>query len=418
MGKTLRDGFTTGTATAAATKAAVRLLAGGTLLPVEDVALPPFALEGNRPVYALADERRRLVVPVEAGGLPAVGCAWSSVIKDGGDDPDATHKARIIVYVSRSPFLPDAGAVFAGATAGVPLPQAVSGPVDLPGGDFRLYGGQGVGVVTLPGLPVAVGEPACNPEPRKQIAFAALEALEECGGSGPLHILVVVPDGEERSRRTMNARLGILGGISILGTRGTVKAYSHDAWKATIAQGLDVAAALGISRILYSTGRRSERLVFALYPDSPPQAGVQVADYAGFAVAEAAKRPVRHLVWACFPGKLLKLAQGLDWTHARSADADIALLARYWTEAGGSAEQAERIAAMPTAAGAFELMAAEPARHDAVLFRLARKAYAVLQAWLAGAGSDAALTLHVFSLSETLLLTLDEEAAANNSSAR
>ena len=158
-----------------------------------------------------------------------------------------------------------------------------------------LYGGKGVGTVTLPGLPVVVGEPAINPEPRKQIAVAAHAAARAAGYNGPLHLLLSVPDGEERARRTLNGRLGIVGGISILGTRGTVRPYSHDAWKCAVAQGMDVAVALGLREILLATGRRSERLGLALHPELPPQAGIQAADYAAFSLREAARRPVAAL---------------------------------------------------------------------------------------------------------------------------
>jgi cobalt-precorrin-5B (C1)-methyltransferase len=284
------------------------------------------------------------------------------------------------------------------------------------GATVTLYGGKGVGVVTLPGLPVRPGEPAINPEPRRQIARAEREAAQAAGYEGPLHILLEIPDVLERSRRTMNARLGILGGISILGTQGTVRAFSHDAWKAAIDQGLAVASALGLSRILFSTGRRSERLGFGLYPDLAPQAGVQVGDFAGHAVRSAAQYRFAMLLWACFPGKLLKLAQGLEWTHARNAAADISLLARYCGEAGGRADMVRDVAAMPTASGAFSLLAEEPRIHAAVLLRLTERAYEVMRNRLDAALDAAiggppapALRIHVFSLERESLLVFPEE---------
>ena len=271
-----------------------------------------------------------------------------------------------------------------------------------------LYGGPGVGTATLPGLPVAVGEPAINPEPRKQIAAAVRRAARE--RNGPLHILICEPEGKERAARTLNARLGIQGGISILGTSGIVRPYSHEAWTGTIRESLSVAAALGIKEVILSTGRRSERLALALHKALPPQAGVQVADYAAFAVRETARHAFSHVCWACFPGKLLKLAQGLEWTHARAAPADIPLLAGLCREKGAPEPLAEAVEGMPTAAGAFALLA-ENSRdlRDRVLLRLAGMAGGVLRAWAeqeraSGSGRRQLVTLYVFSLDGELLL--------------
>lgn len=392
----LREGFSTGTAAAAAAYAAVLRLLGGAAPAVATVALPPFA--DGLPLFSGA--RQRLSVAVADSGAEPDGTAWAAVIKDGGDDPDATHGARIIVHASRqAPRVPR---------------EPLHGPVILSGGapghgPIHIYGGRGVGLVTLPGLPVAPGEPAINPEPRKQIACAALEAAERHAFPGPLHLLIRVPEGVTRAKRTMNARLGITGGISILGTRGTVRPFSHEAWKAAISQGISVAAALGLDTILFSTGRRSERLGFMLYPDLAARCGIQAADFVAFAIREAAGRGFARIVWCCFPGKLLKLAQGLEWTHAKSATADIAMLARYCADAGGDAGLTAGVAAMPTATGAFALMAQNPAIHAAVLRRIGNQAFAALLCWLregcSGPGCPD-LTLCVFSTEERLLLRL------------
>ena len=203
-----------------------------------------------------------------------------------------------------------------------------------------------------------------------------------------------------------------MGGISILGTRGTVRPYSHDAWKCAVAQGMDVAVALGLREILLATGRRSERLGLALHPELPPQAGIQAADYAAFSLREAARRPFDRVIWACFPGKLLKLAQGLAWNHAGAAPTDLALLVRLCGEAGGPDDLIAALATMPTAAGAFALMERRSVRlRDAVLERLAHLALERMLVWLREARTDGShacpeLVLHVFSPEERLLLSL------------
>jgi cobalt-precorrin-5B (C1)-methyltransferase len=273
------------------------------------------------------------------------------------------------------------------------------------GAPVTLYGGAGIGVATLPGLPVAVGEPAINPQPRLQIAHAVSEAARTLGYTGPLHIVIAAPDGEERARHTLNARLGVIGGISILGTRGIVRPYSHEAWTGTIDEALSVAEALGITELLCSTGRRSERLGFALFPHLPPQAGVQVADFAAHALRGAARGRFRRVRWLCFPGKLLKLAQGLEWTHAKAGAADIPLLARLCRECGGTEALAEELTALPTANGVFDALAEhDAALRDRVLEHLAGMALAVMRRWLNERGPGPALTLHVFDARETLLL--------------
>ena len=406
----LREGFTTGSAAAAAAYTAVCLLLGEAgdeaAGKAVSIALPPFEVSKAVPIPSTD---RRLTVPIAECGKETDERAWASVCKDAGDDPDATHGALVVVHAAKTAFPAHAGmhgpVVMLGGLSG-DLPEGAheggtaSGRVQ----GVLLYAGEGIGLVTLPGLPVPPGEPAINPEPRKQIVFAALEAAARHSYSGPLHICVSVPEGALRAKKTLNGRLGIIGGISILGTRGTVRPFSHEAWKATIEQGLAVADALGLGTVLFATGRRSERLGFELYPDLVPQSGIQAADFAAFAVRRAAARSFSRLVWCCFPGKLLKLAQGLEWTHAKSAAADIALLAHSCRDAGGSAALTAGVAAMPTAAGAFGLMRQEPSVHATVLESIAGRAYATLHGWLGSARSVPELVLEVFSPEEEHLL--------------
>lgn len=406
----LREGFTTGSAAAAAASGALAILLGEGLPSTVAVACPPFMLENSR-LRPCGDAS--LSIPLADGAsLPCGKIAWAEVIKDGGDDPDATHGVRIRAYASLRPFSPSLLPESALAPSSSTENNGLAPPLIIPCDPcvVCLYGGRGVGLVTLPGLPAAPGEPAINPEPRKQIAYSACKTAMDNGHCGQTHILICVEDGVERARRTLNPRLGIVGGISILGTRGTVKPYSSEAWKETIIQGLNVAQHMGLQELLLCTGRRSERLGFGLFPSLPPQAGVQAADFAAFALREAARRPFARLRWICFPGKLLKLAQGLEWTHAKEAAADISMLARLCREAGAKPDLVRSIEAMPTASGAFDLMREKDRGvRDAALGKLALKAFSVMEKWVEEAGrehGELILSLHVFSQNEELLLSL------------
>jgi len=340
----LREGFTTGTAAAAAAKAAALSLLGLPLPGLLDTPLPT---------------GERLAVPVERVTSER-GAARGLVIKDGGDDPDATHMAAIEAVVRLAPKRPG----------------------------VRVAGGRGVGRVTLPGLPVAPGEAAINPAPRAQIAAAVQEALDAAGFAGGAEALIEVPEGEAIARHTMNARLGILGGISILGTRGTVRPFSHESWAAAVAQGLSVARALGHAEIALCTGGRSERLLRAALPRLAGRCFVQAADFFAFSCREAARLGFARLAWGVFFGKLVKQAQGLPQTHAREAPLDLAFLAGRARAAGVAEALAEETARANTARHALELL-----RGSAALPRLLRGlcAQAAQHAarFAAGEGADA-----------------------------
>ena len=410
----LREGFTTGSAATAAAMAALHLLLSGEAAACMDIPLPPFGdghtrkavdskvleamghLNAADVLHALDGEVPAgfLRVPVEQAQRHDTHSATASVIKDGGDDPDATHGARIVATVWLEPLAP-------GHTAN--LNNAPWPPV-------RIEGGPGVGRVTLPGLPLPVGEAAINPVPRRQIAHGLRRLYRDRAEKLPpctLRVRVSVPDGERLAKHTFNPRLGIVGGISILGTQGTVKPYSNAAWQATIRQGLDVAVATGCSTLCLSTGRRSEKSLLNIYPHVPPQAAVQVADFAEFSLREAGKLPIPELVWGCFFGKLVKLAQGHAYTHARSAELDFALLARWCAEAGAARSPAaeaavESIAHCVTANHALELLLAQG--EDVALCAaeaVARRAAAVAQDF---AGRP--VRLHLFHLNGQELVRL------------
>ena len=315
----LREGFTTGTAATAAAKAAMLRLLGEAAASEADVPLPR---EG------------RLHIPVETVVLNGEE-AEAVVIKDGGDDPDATHRARIHARVRL---------------------RKQNGKTRI-----RIQGGAGVGRVTRPGLPVPVGEAAINPAPRKQIEAGVREALEAGGTQGDVRVIVEVENGERMARRTLNPRLGIVGGISILGTRGTVKPFSNQAYRDTISVSMDVAASEGLSTIALSTGGKSERLLQALHPDLPEAGWVQAGDFFAFSLQEAAKRGFKTVLYSCFFGKLVKMAQGHPYTHARKARIDFRGLAGWASSAGANSSLLERIEGANTSREVLEILQGDPA---------------------------------------------------------
>ena len=359
----LREGFTTGTAAAAAALAAASLL----LAPPENARisgnamrtpLPPFTADGEPAAY--------LNVPIANCQRLDTRSARAEVIKDGGDDPDATHGMTIAATVC----------LCRGARAG----------------EVILAAGPGIGRVTLPGLPLPVGAAAINPAPRRQIR-AALEALAKSRGyTGAFSVCLDAPEGVIRARRTLNARLGIAGGISILGTSGLVKPYSHEAWQEVIRQGANMAAAQGCAALGLSTGRRTEKLLMSAHPDWPEQAFVQMADFAAMSVRAAAQAGFRRLAVGLFIGKLLKIAQGLEYTHAHSADLDLEAAAALAREAGLAENDAENLRRCNTAMQALGIILRSPAR-DAVLAALARRAALALKTW---SGPGVALEVRLF----------------------
>lgn len=315
MKKHLRSGFTTGTAAAAAAKAAVRFL-------LEDKA--PAAVS----VALLAGGC--LTIPVHSCRRTGDGSACT-VVKDAGDDPDVTHGAEIGARIRLGPP--------AGSGAGRR--------------EVVISGGAGVGRITKPGLELPPGEPAINPGPRRMITQAVSEALADHGLERSVAVEIFVPRGEEIARKTLNARLGIVGGISILGTTGIVRPMSHDAFTATIAAGLSVANACGLNRVVLSTGRRSERFAQRLWPQWPEEGFVQVGDFFQTSLELAAQKGFAHVILAVFFGKALKMAAGLAHTHAARAKLTLDALAG-WAEAITADPQlAREILAANTAREAF-----------------------------------------------------------------
>jgi cobalt-precorrin-5B (C1)-methyltransferase len=287
----LRYGWTTGAcATAAATAAYTALLTGEFPDPVT-IDLP----RGLHPSFALATES--LTPGTEA---------TAAIVKDAGDDPDVTHGALVGVRVSHGP--------------------------EGTGVTFRA--GPGVGTVTKPGLPLPVGEPAINPMPRKFISEHIARVATEHAGTGDVVVEVSVENGEELARKTWNPRLGILGGLSILGTTGVVVPYSCSSWIDSIRRGIDVARAAGRTHVAGCTGSTSERVVTELY-GLPEDALLDMGDFAGAVLKYLRRHPVPRLTIAGGIGKLAKLAEGhLDLHYGRSQVSFDALAERV-REAGG-----------------------------------------------------------------------------------
>ncbi|SFA93001.1 cobalt-precorrin-5B (C1)-methyltransferase [Amycolatopsis marina] len=287
----LRYGWTTGAcATAATTAAYTALLTGEFPDPVE-VLLP----KGRRPSFALATEELDQVRAVASAG----------VIKDAGDDPDVTHGALIVATVS-------AGAAGSGVT---------------------FLAGSGVGTVTRPGLPLPIGEPAINPVPRQLMTDAVRRVAEANGAAGDVVVEISIPHGEEMARHTWNPRLGILGGLSVLGTTGVVVPYSCSAWIDSIRRGVDVARAMGHQHVAGAVGSTSERVVADLY-GLPESALLDMGDFAGAVLKYLRRNPVPRLSMAGGFAKFSKLAAGFLDLHSKRSRVDLGLLAELASDAG------------------------------------------------------------------------------------
>ena len=312
-GQPLRRGWTTGACATAATSAAYEaLLTGGFPDPVT-ITLPG----GQEPAFALAVERLE-------NGRATVG-----VVKDAGDDPDVTHGALVLVTVTPG--------------------EAGSGVT------FRA--GAGVGTVTLPGLPLAVGEPAINPVPRAMMREAVARLAAAHRESGDVVVEVGVEGGEELAKRTWNGRLGIVGGLSILGTTGIVIPYSCSAWIASIRRGIDVARAVGYTHVIAATGDTSEQAARALY-NLPETALLDMGDFAGALLKYLARHPISGLTLAGGFAKLSKLAAGHLDLHSGRSQVDMERLAAAAREAGGTEQLVAAIGEANTALHALELAAA------------------------------------------------------------
>jgi cobalt-precorrin-5B (C1)-methyltransferase len=310
----LRRGWTTGACAAAAAKAAYAALMTGEFPDPVEVTLP----RGERPAFALATTRHD------------EGSATAGIVKDAGDDPDVTHGALILATVRRA--APGTGIVF--------------------------RAGEGVGTATRPGLAIVPGEPAINPAPRRMIRDAIAEVAAAARCSGDVEVELAIPGGEVLAAKTLNPRLGIVGGLSILGTTGIVVPYSCAAWIASIQQGIDVARAAGLVHIAAATGANSEAAVRKLY-GFQDIALIDMGDFVGGMLKYLRRHPLPRLTIAGGVAKMTKLAQGFVDLHSKRGAVDLQQLAQLAHAQGGSAQLQAAIACANTTAQAFALAQAE-----------------------------------------------------------
>ncbi|MEM8626772.1 MAG: cobalt-precorrin-5B (C(1))-methyltransferase [Pseudomonadota bacterium] len=312
----LRHGWTTGACAAAATKVALAALWAGEQLDPVTILLP----KGQEPVFDVAHAQQ--------GGQGAFAWAEAGIVKDAGDDPDVTHGALIIARVEQGQ--PGAGVTFAA--------------------------GAGVGTVTKPGLPIPVGEPAINPKPRELIAGVVALMAAAYGQRGDVHVTVSVPGGEKIALETWNPRLGIVGGLSILGTTGVVNPYSCAAWIHSIHRGIDVARATGLTRVIGSTGSTSEDAAQKLY-GAPDHAMLDMGDFVGGMLKYLRAHPVPQVVIAGGFAKLSKLAGGALDLHSGRSQVNFSALAQDLAAVGGDAAACERARAANTAGEVLSIAA-------------------------------------------------------------
>jgi cobalt-precorrin-5B (C1)-methyltransferase len=308
--KSLRRGWTTGACATAATAAAYTALLTGRFPDPVTIRLP----KGQTPSFPLAK------------GALGTSEAFAAVVKDAGDDPDVTHQATIEARVRPG----------------------------RPGGGVTFKAGDGVGTVTRPGLQLAVGEPAINPTPRRMMSEAVREIAEQHSARPDLEIEISIPGGATLAKRTLNGRLGIAGGLSVLGTTGIVIPYSCSSWIHSIHRGIDVARAAGLAHLAAATGSTSEAAVQKLYR-LPETALIDMGDFVGGTLKYLRTHPVERLTLAGGFGKFCKLAQGALDLHSGRSRVDVDARADCLAELGAEADLVAEARRADSAAQVLEL---------------------------------------------------------------
>ncbi len=309
-----RKGFTTGACAAAAAKAAARYLIKGVSLETIETTLP------NKQKVTFTLKR------CQRSGEQAT----TSIIKDAGDDPDCTHGAEITTTVTLK---------------------------KEPGID--LINGEGVGHITKPGLGLKVGLPSITPVPHRNITEMVLEELKDSQEYKGARVVISVPSGEEMAQQTTNARLGIIGGISILGTTGIVQPYSTAAFKASVIQEIEVACAQGVQQLVMTTGGKSEQFAMSYFPHFPEESFIQVGDFIGVGLRTAARKGIACVHIVGMMGKLSKMADGKMQTHVAGSQVNTELLSRLAQEAGADESVCQKIKEANTARHVLELAEGE-----------------------------------------------------------
>lgn len=310
----MRTGYTTGTSATAGAKAGVLAILNQEKISFIDVTLP---------------KKSKIQIKIEKCEFDNQS-AHCYVIKDGGDDPDVTHGAEIHTNVS--------------LTTNV--------------GKIEIDGGDGVGRVTKPGLGLEVGSAAINPTPKKMITENITEIAQDILKKNGIKVLVSVPKGKELAPKTDNPRLGILGGISILGTSGIVVPYSTASFAASIRQSIDVTIAMGNDTVVLTTGGRSEDYAKSIIT-LPDHCFVQMGDFSGYTVQQCAKKGIKKAYVAGFIGKLTKMGMGVKQTHVKGSKVDMEFLAELAQKCNASGDTIQEIKKANTARHVFEIVSAK-----------------------------------------------------------
>jgi cobalt-precorrin-5B (C1)-methyltransferase len=360
----LRSGYTTGSCAAAGAKAAALAIVGGRQVDEVEITLP----RGEHVCFTLQSCRRHSDMAAEC-----------SVIKDAGDDPDVTHGAEIFTRIDLEP---------------------------PPG--LRYRAGQGIGTVTKPGLELAVGEPAINPMPRRMIRQALEEVLGDAWARVGVTVTISILNGEELAKQTLNGRLGILGGLSILGTTGIVEPYSNSAFKVSILKAIRVARSNGCDHLVLTPGGRSETFaqrVFAL----PEEAFIEVGGFLKQAIAYCRRNHPRQVTFGGFAAKFSKVAAGQLETHSDEGPVDFPFLADVGAMAGLPTTLVQKIRGATLAREVFGWIKEEPA--GPTFFQLLCQA---AQRSLADAAQGAFISETIlFDFDGSILGHASEDASAN-----
>ena len=309
--KKLRTGYTTGTSATAASKAALLSIINQRKIEHVDVKLP----KGNFikiPIHSCKFDRHS---------------GKCSVIKDGGDDPDVTHGAEIIADLSFTDKI----------------------------NEIEIDGGEGVGVVTKPGLGLEINKPAINPVPRKMINENVREIAGKILLENGIKVTISVPKGRELGPKTDNPRIGIMNGISILGTSGIVIPFSTASYAASIRQSLDVSLAMGDDTVVLTTGGRSEDFAKKIVK-LPDHCFVQMGDFSGYTIQQCAKKEIKKAYVVGFIGKLAKMAAGVKQTHVKGSKVDMKFLSEIARGCSASEEVIEEIKKANTARHVSEII--------------------------------------------------------------
>ena len=307
----LRTGFTTGTCATAASKAGILAIINQQSLNNVDVILP---------------KRDKINIQINSCNFSKYN-AQCSVIKDGGDDPDVTHGAEIFVDISLTDTI----------------------------GSIEIDGGKGVGRVTKPGLGLEIGTAAINPTPKKMILENIQEVGEEVLGKNGIKIVVSVPTGEELAKKTDNPRIGILDGISILGTSGIVIPYSTASFAAAIRQQIDVVSSMNDEEVVLTTGGRSEDFAREIIK-LPDHSFIQMGDFSGYTIQQCAKKSLKKAYVAGFIGKLAKMAAGVKQTHVKGGKVDMKFLSELAKRCDADPETIRKILGANTARNVQEII--------------------------------------------------------------